>query len=494
MKTLIRIVLIAISCLTHVENVAAERSFDEAYDELGVQRSPYQDFSHRFNSDVLSPSPDVVDFMLNRPLDDSRKAWPVPLVLGTDEYARVLLGVRQRAEVYKYLFHDVVMGEQRAFRHFEPEFRTLIEELFRDDGLSLGYLRSHFRGLDKTKVRFTYAPDLVRSPAGDWQVLEDNVGYAPGGLGDVDSLRSKYLAKTGIDLPHVGVFHRIIQSFGEDLDGNFEDLAAVVFESNPLDFHSFDGEQDRIVNAFDDRLIPVTTVPNEFDVDLHQLSSARKIIVLDPVKMAPNVLDAYVRNIAAGRTEPFVTPGTETLSHKALLPWMDRLAQFYLGEGLLLRSPETRAIGSALDLVRMISDLGPDLVVKSSYGHSGRQVYLLRELTDVQKAGLRAVIDRSALESHIRNGSALPHPQIVAQPFVRSSELSMAAGPHAPRARIDIRPIAYVGPKRIVLPALPWGRATTRFGNTRHNVGFGAMHLVVLTTCDRALASINTED
>jgi hypothetical protein len=125
------------------------------------------------------------------------------------------------------------------------------------------------------------------------------------------------------------------------------------------------------------------------------------------------------------------------------------------------------------------------VVIKSSDGLAGDGVYLLREMSgEHQKKLLEQVEDATTL-AHLRTGFARPN--FVAQPFVTSSTLPMAPGPHAPRAQIDIRPISYVGPTLVTPPILPWGRATTRFGNPRHNVSLGAMQLVVLTPCEEWL-------
>ena len=462
---------------------ATINGYDEAYDERGAVRPAYRKFAEEHQRHVLRPSSRVSDFMLDAPLNDSSKALPVPLILSSAEQDYLRAAVAQRARVFRWFFHDLVMGEQRIFAARDHAFRVHVEALFRRAGMSLLFLRQAYAGKDLRSVRFLYAPDLVREPGGRWVVLEDNVGQVPGGTADADVLRENYARVANLNLAR---YDRVGEFIGQFVAGtvgtnNLTEALLPLAVTKHLDVRDDEGHRLERAVRRSGVSVEILAPSKEFEyVPTERTFAMVNLLPLHKVTAPPSMVH-IARGIAEGKLELFETLGIEALSNKSLLPLLPGLAQFYLGEDLLLESPAAVNVATAEELMGAFTQLGSNVVFKAVASEAGQHVYFWDEMSAHQKAGLMRLIDRTSGYDRMDFGVALP--SHVAQAVVTASHLPTGRSRRSPRARIDLRPITYVGPDRIDVAPFFWGRAATAFGNRRQNVSQGALQMVVLPEC-----------
>lgn len=445
---------------------SSSTSYDEVFDPVGALRRPYAELQRRLGFDVLNVAAATADRLCDRPLGDDVRILPIPWVLDSREYSSVVqAGMLQRARALQMFFADVVLGRGEFLESNTSLTGEQFQAILNFERTSLPQLRSPWRGHAPDDIRFVNGPDLMRSPDGDWLVLEDNVGCV-GGSADSSFVWSRYTEATGATslMPPVEPdLQRAVQRWLGCL-GLTPRSGAVV---GLLGCEHTGDELERVLIHENERrrLVLEATGIAVWDEcrcqrSLEKTGSVRAIVNFHAGH--PLVEEAFRRRIPL-----FNAPGTGILGNKALLPHVDDMIRFYCRERPLVATPPTHVLEDG------VLPAEPDgWIVKSVSGCQGTEVFAL------------ASHPRDRLEAIGRLVRGLwPASGFVAQRRVEPSHLSTSASSGWEQYLVELRPVTYVvGWADIHVSSQPVGKAISRLDARRkHNLSQGACYVPV--TC-----------
>ena len=412
-----------------------DRPYDEALDDDGRRRPAYEALGRRLGWDPLHPPPAVIASLSGRPLGDDHQLAPVPLALPDSEYRHeIQAGVAQRARALQMFFADAFLGEGRYLQSGTALTESLLGDILASVGTSLTQLRQWWIGHDPETVRFVYAPDLVREPGGSWVVIEDNIGCV-GGCADSYFVLEAYRQATGLlcDLsfrPDLGVAVRLwLDTMGLDLrdpgvvgmlsDGDA--LAAYL----PKRF-SEDKRRTQIVRQLGVHVID--------DVELERIceSSESRARLKAVVNLGVPSRRTWwlIHDVAFNqlRVPLLNSPGTLLLGHKAFLPFVGEMIDFYCAEQPILQSPPTCLLQNG----RLPQDLD-NWVLKTATGCQGDGVFVLKSQPPDRLEEIKKLIQ----------GSWAKTPVIV-QRYVEMSHLRADGPGSGDTYDVELRVLAYI--------------------------------------------------
>ncbi len=436
--------------------------YDEIHDETGARRAPYAAIQARTGIDVTRPDPAVASTLRRAGIH------PVPLVLGEDEYRSTLVpGVLQRALVLQALFEDLAIGSARVIDSglVRPDELAWI---LGSAGLSVRSLRQLWQGQSREQIRFVYGPDLVRSPDGEWLVLEDNVGCV-GGMAEGRATRDAYLQAAGLaagdgDSSRTDLA-RAIDSFLEraGVPPHTSGLFGFAGWTSPGGCGANDFETRRKADCLRSFGITVTQ-PEELLARIREGAVDLTAIVNLSATLTAAYQDLARVAFTQCRVPVLGAPCVELIATKSFLPFDGALAEAYLGEPLLLRSAPSR-------LVRERPDRLPDQgVVKRSTGCQGTEVFFLDEMRDAGRS-------RSLLAALDEWGPCAA----ILQEHVTRSVLGGTGNGSPETVQLEIRPLVYVyGWRAALVGEALAGRAVAASAERRGNISRGAAFLPVL--------------
>ena len=449
-------------------------SYNEGFDDRGHVRPAYQAFHCRTGYDPFSPSGQTADELTNAPLGDRYSILPIPLVLDDREYHTVIAaGVAQRALALQALFHDVITGDARVYRHTALP-RDLFAVILEQEGLAMRDLASWWEGKGREAVRFTYGPDLVRGPDGRWLILEDNLGCV-GGVVDSQLVVERFLQCTGSRLhqsvPHGSDLARAVREFLARVP--LPQTSAAVLAVLEDECSSIDPEAARkrqVLEALGIRVF--TRTPSE-DPERLGLSMAEVSAIVNFSTGSQARAWSPADPVFGRHDVPLMTaPGIAALGNKALLPFMDDIVAFYSSGKPILRSAETHSCRA------MMADPA-EWVLKRTNGCQGREVHFLDRLSEVERRTL-----------HARLGVWGTRGAIVQR---RVDASCVTSQPDAPGRgfQVELRPFAFViGESRCVMGEHISGRAFRNTdGRGLGNMSQGAYYLPVVREPTSVVAS-----
>jgi uncharacterized circularly permuted ATP-grasp superfamily protein len=304
----------------------------------------------------------------------SEKVMPmclVPRVIAATEWAAVEKGLLQRLQALEMFLADVY-GEQRVLseriippelvqsKHFIPKLRGIRPP---------GGIRIHIAGID-----------LIRDPAGEMRVLEDNL-RTPSGVSYV--LENRVVTKRVFQqtMERAGV--RRVDEYPTQLaaalrsvaPGDPEQATIVVLTPGPFNSayfeHSFLARSMglELVEATDlfverDQVFMKTTRgPKPVDVIYRRTDDA----YLDPEFFRPDSMlgvPGLMRAYAAGKVALANAPGNGVADDKAIYAFVPDLIRFFLSEEPILKQIPTYVCAKRADREYVIEHLG-ELVVKA---------------------------------------------------------------------------------------------------------------------------------
>ncbi|MBC8011805.1 MAG: circularly permuted type 2 ATP-grasp protein, partial [Burkholderiales bacterium] len=319
---------------------------------------------------------------LSHPDDSSGRAanqfWklePSPLVLSAEEWAPLEAGLRQRARLINALLVDIYHGQQVLREKILPPEAVLSDPFYRRPCLGLEPERAN----PATLLRF----DLVRTPAG-WRCVQTR-SNTPIGLSYAVQNRRFMTQEAGDLYRSLPDYHSVI-NFPLQLLGALRALAPrdrlspsiVVLTAGPRDAfyseHSFLARKMGLPLARgDDLLVLDNTVYfktvgglERVDVIYRRLNDAH----IDPVVFSTDRetagIPGLLQCIRAGRVALANSIGTGLAESRVIEAYLPRLAKFYLGEKLLLPSPECYACGDP-DRLEQILDQSSRFVIRPAH-------------------------------------------------------------------------------------------------------------------------------
>jgi hypothetical protein len=405
---------------------------------------PYVRFRQRTGVDALSPADAVIARLTDAPLGDASRIDPVPLILPDADLEEIREGVRQRARALQRFLADIARGHGAFLAQREGLPNALLARILTDYGHDVDELRLCWASRDRADVCFTYAPDLVRVGDGaEWRVLEDNVGCI-GGLADSWYCRCAYLAAVGVDSDAdpdaVPDLCRGVQRF---LAGTDAARAGVELGCDA----SVDG---RVIRESARRAELLRRIGIRAD-DGSRDSCVARIVNF------PSARAQYHGAFRRGEVTLLNSPYAEILGDKRLLPHVEAMISFYLGEEPRLRALGTRVVEVSDDVAAIVSG-----VLKLAQGAQGSSVYFLDDAQERERA-LRAVEQAEAMSFVLQEAAA----------HTRGN-----GGIH--HDRLELRPFAFVvGDDAVVASRTPSARVPAT-GRRRANLGQGSRYAAVL--------------
>ena len=288
--------------------------------------------------------------------DEDERSWPLtpmPLIVGSQEWATIERGLIQRVSLFESLAADIYGPQQLVKDGHLPAALIAGSPWFARRMIGLPAKAGHFVHV--------YAADLARGPGGQWRVLGDRLRLA-NGIGYALENRLAMSRSTGSLLADINV--RRLASFFSDLrEGIARDCQrerprtalltpGLHNQSYPEQAHlarylGFPLVEGRDLVVSDDRLYVRTIAgPKRIDAVWRWIDTN----ALDPLSFdarsrlgVPDLACAWSR----GGLEVANWPGVEVLESRALAAFMPRLFGHLLGEEPILPNIATWWCGQA---------------------------------------------------------------------------------------------------------------------------------------------------
>lgn len=297
---------------------------------------------------------------------------PIPLLLGSEEWASIESGLQERAELLNLVLKDIYGERQLLLRGIIPP-----EIIFSHSG----FLRPcQGLSLPGEHQLIQYAADMVRAPDGSMRIVADR-SQAPSGTGyalENRTVMSRVFPSLFRD-SHVHrlslYFQRLRAKLTELSSGS--DIPRIVMLS-PGSYNETYFEQAYLANYLGFPLVQGSdlTVRDGY-VWLKALDGLRRVDVIlrrvddtycDPVELKPDSqlgVPGLLEVIRMGRVAVANPLGSSVLENPALLRYMPDIARFFLGRDPLLKSVNTFWCGDQRDCDYVLANLG-QLVLKTT--------------------------------------------------------------------------------------------------------------------------------
>ena len=314
--------------------------------------------------------------------DGLNRPWqldPVPLLIGSSEWAGIEAGLMQRAELLNLILQDLYGPCSLVRKGLIPP-----DIVFTDPGF---HRPSMVPPPGKAPGLTMYAIDLVRCPDGQFRVLKDRT-QAPSGMGyalENRTVMSRLIPSLFRDShPHrlAPFFRRLRESLAELAPAvGDEEPRVVIMTPGPHNETYF--EHLYLSNYLDYTLIEgANLVVRDGRVWLKSVSGLESVDVIlrrvddyfcDPLELRPDSLlgvPGLVEAVRRGRVAIANPLGAGILESPGLMAFLPKLAKHLLGQELRLPSVATWWCGQPLELDYVLANL-PSLVVRSTRRDGG---------------------------------------------------------------------------------------------------------------------------
>jgi uncharacterized circularly permuted ATP-grasp superfamily protein len=371
----------------------------------------------------------------------------IPRPIAAREWQPIETGLVQRIRAINLFLHDVY-HERRILRE-----KVVPEELVLQ---SKGY-RPEMVGFDPPGKQYVHVcgTDLVRDPAGNFLVLEDN-GRTPSGVSYV--LENRVVMKKVFPKLFQQCKVRRVEEYPRRLRDALQSVAPSSAEGKPTIVlltpgsynsayfeHSFLARNMGIelvmgpdLFVYEDKVYLKTTQgPKRVDVIYRRIDDDfldPTVFRADSVLGVPNLMRAY----RAGNVTLANAVGTGVADDKAIYPFVEDMIRFYLSEEPILKNVPTYICARPDDL-RYVLDHLPELVVKAVNESGGYGMLMGPSSTAEQRREFR-----DKLKANPRN--------YIAQPVVTLSCCPTWTEEGLGPRHVDLRPYIVSGVSNWVLP------------------------------------------
>lgn len=361
--------------------------YDELLDEKGQRRSHWEYFAgalDRLGIDGMALRSQEArrllrDSGVTLPMHGdqalNQRPWeldPIPLLVGSNDWANIERGLMQRAELHRLLLNDFYGPRESLRKGLLP-----LEALYSHPG----FLRP-CHGIDALQGQHSlplYAADLARAPDGEFVVLGDRCQAPPG---------------AGFALQNRVVLSRVMPSLYRDAHVHRVAMYFRTLRQTLLDMAPTERDNTRVVvltpgpgsatffeHVYLARYLGYTLVQGgdllvrDNQVWLRSLDGLQAVDVIlrfindnwcDPLELRPESIlgvTGLLQAVRAGRVAIANPIGSGALENVAFKGYLPGLAKYFLGEELLLRSPETWWCGDARNRQHVLDQLD-HLVIK----------------------------------------------------------------------------------------------------------------------------------
>lgn len=337
-------------------------------------------------------------------------AWsfePMPLILGTGDWAQLQSGLRQRARLMDAVLADIY-GPQRLLRE-----RVLPPVLVHGNAHFLRPCRDR-TGARSMRHLTTYAADVVRGPDGSWAVLADHT-QAPPGAGYALFLR--HVLARAIPEAFRATPVREIVSFLEAWRSALRGLAPWASRANIALLTAGPYAQTYFEQVYLARALGLAVVEGGDlsvrggRVALKTLEGLRTIDVLlrrldsaycDPLELLPDStlgVSGLLGTARGGAVALANALGSGATEIPALAPFLPGAARLLLGETLELPSVDTWWLGEPAALEHALDNLD-DMIVRPALA-AGRDPVTGADLAERMRANPRELVAQRRIEASL---------------------------------------------------------------------------------------------
>ena len=366
--------------------------------------------------------------------DGLNRPWqldPVPMLLGSSEWAGIEAGLAQRAELLNLILADIYGSRSLIRRGLIPA-----DLVFGDPG----FQRACVVPPPATPPGLSlYAADLVRSADGHFRVLKDRT-QAPSGMGyalENRTVMSRLMPSLFRDShPHrlAPFFRRMRESLAALAPAGVDDPRVVIMTPGPRNETYF--EHIYLSNYLDYPLVEGADLTvRDGRVWLRSVSGLEPVDVIirriddhycDPLELRPDSLlgvPGLVEVARRGRVALANPLGAGILESPGLMAFLPQLAKQLLGQELRLPSVATWWCGQPAECDYVLANL-PDLVLRQINRTSGITAIFGNRL------------DKDALEEWRNRIKAQPHLYVGQEPLAPSTTPSLGEDVLEPRRGI----------------------------------------------------------
>jgi len=441
------------------DNYGMDGVWDELFEAPGVPRQPFravfdvlrqtstQEFARLQKEAEQALVRTGITFVVYGDKEGSEKIMPfdlLPRIVTGSDWDGLERGLVQRITALN-LFLDDIYHDQKILKD-----KIIPTELIR----SAPTFRPECVGLNPPKGIWIHVTgtDLIRDPAGEFLVLEDNL-RCPSGVSYV--LENRDLVKRAFPQlfeklsirpvdHYTDLLFDVLDYIAPQHEKRFGVLTPGRFNSAYFE-HSFLARrmgvelvegQDLVVE--DDHVFirttagfePINALYRRIDDDFMDPSVFRP----DSLIGVPGLFQAYKKgNIALANA-----PGTGVADDKALYAYVPDIIKYYLGEESLIRNVPTYLCDRPSDLSYVLANLDK-LVVKATNESGGYGMLMGHQATKAQR------------DEFAQKIQANPRGYI-AQPVVNLSQAPTLVGDHFEGRRVDLRPYVLYGETVRVIP------------------------------------------
>ncbi len=424
------------------DSYVSESSFDEVYDDGDNVRECWKKIVNHIENaglELLEEKQEEINWHLedngvtyNIYKDNdkaTRRRWgldPIPFVIAEDEWANITKGLQQRAKLLNLIFRDLYSEQKLIKENILPAEVIFGHKGFATEVFNFGYKEDFNLHL--------YAVDIARGPDGKMWVISDKT-QAPSGLAYTIENRLTMNVIANDLYPDISI--KRLSSFVEDYKEMLKQLCggdmstAALLTPGPYNQTYFE-------HAYLSSFLEINMVQGQDlltkngSLWLKSLSGLKKINTIlrrvDDRFCDPLELKNDSRLGVAGLTEAMrennlnmVNPiGSAIMENIGLNPFMNKIAQYFLKEDLILPQIATWWCGQKKELDFVIANLNT-LIVKKIDRTEHIDIYFGKKLSPLEKENLITL-----LKSH-------PH-QYVAQ-----EEVSFSTVPYYENNKIEPR-------------------------------------------------------
>ncbi|MDY6890260.1 MAG: circularly permuted type 2 ATP-grasp protein [Pseudomonadota bacterium] len=335
----------------------------------------------------------------------NNRVWgldPIPLLIDGEQWSGIEAGLSERAELFDLILRDLY-GPRELIRH-----RILPPELILAHA---GFLRAcHGLSMPGEQQLILHAVDMVRGPDGQMQVVADRT-QAPSGAGYALENRT-VLSRVLPSLIRDSQVHRLAPFFHalrrklNSLARNGGGMPRVVILT-PGTYSETYFEHTYLANYLGYSLVQGgdLTVRDGF-VWMKSLDGLHRVDVIlrrvddiwcDPVELRGDSRLGVLGLLEAVRAGNVVVAnplGSGVLENPALLKYLPRISEFFLGRPLALPSARTWWLGDPADRAHVLTHL-PQLIIKPTNRRPGQHAVYGAQLDETALAQWRRELSRN---------------------------------------------------------------------------------------------------
>ncbi|MEA3521721.1 MAG: circularly permuted type 2 ATP-grasp protein, partial [Campylobacterota bacterium] len=388
-------------------------SFDEVFDEQGRTRSCWQDILNDIEIaglDKIQEKQEEIDWHLedngvtyntydNNDTQSSRswKLDPIPFVIESDEWDHICKGLQQRAKLFNLILKDLYSDQKLIKDNIIPAEVIYGHKGFATEVYDFGY-KENFN-------LYFYATDIARGPDGKMWVIKDKT-QAPSGLGY--AIENRLTMNVVAKKLYPNIETKKLSSFIEDSKSALKKLAggdisnAALLTPGPHNETYFE-------HAYLSSFLEINMVRGEDLLSkngalwLKSLSGLKKITTLlrrvddrycDPLELKNDSQLGVAGLVASMRQDNLnmVNPiGSAILENVGLIPFMEKISQYFLKEKLILPQIATWWCGQQKELDFVLEHLD-NLIIKKIDKTDEIQVYFTKSMSQNERDDLRDLL------------------------------------------------------------------------------------------------------